>query len=25
MENTLIKLTVQGVMPDAIPNSESQW
>src|SRR2546425_12482388 len=24
MENTLIKLTVQGVMPDAIPNSESQ-
>jgi len=24
MESTLVKLTVQGVMPDAIPNSESQ-
>src|SRR6266852_1300533 len=25
MESTLIKLTVQVVMPDAIPNSESQF
>jgi len=24
MENGLVKLTVQGVMPDAIPNSDSQ-
>ena len=24
MENSLVKLTVQGVMPDAIPNSDSQ-
>src|SRR5437870_13474625 len=24
MESTLVKLTVQGVRPDAIPNSESQ-
>jgi bifunctional DNase/RNase len=24
MEDTLVKLTVQGVMPDAIPNSDSQ-
>ena len=24
MESTLVKLMVQGVMPDAIPNSESQ-
>src|SRR5438132_13405265 len=24
MESTLVKLTVQGVMPDAVPNSESQ-